>query len=117
MTTLTTREIDVFKLILDGKSDWEIALILSISAKTVNYHVENAKRKLVAGTRLRAIAVALRDGLVAFPATVVEPIDLDDPRRARPSPRTPSPRTATADQSSACRSSSGQTSAERAAMA
>jgi DNA-binding CsgD family transcriptional regulator len=83
MTILSPREIEVFTFILDGKSDWEIAQILAISAKTVNYHVENAKRKLDAGTRIRAIALALRDGLIAYPAKLTDPIELDDPRRAR----------------------------------
>jgi DNA-binding CsgD family transcriptional regulator len=45
-----------------GKSDWAIAQILGISRKTVNFHVENAKRKLGASTRVQAVLAAARTG-------------------------------------------------------
>ena len=48
-----------------GKSDWTIGRILNISGKTVNFHVENAKRKLGAGTRIQAVVTAMRNGLIA----------------------------------------------------
>jgi DNA-binding CsgD family transcriptional regulator len=83
MTLLTPRELDIFKLILDGKSDWEIALLLELSAKTVNYHVENAKRKLDASTRIRAVALALRDGLIMFPSAGSTSDDRSDTHRAQ----------------------------------
>lgn len=41
----TAREIEILHWIARGKSDWEIGEILQISAKTVNFHVENSKRK------------------------------------------------------------------------
>ncbi|HEY7549899.1 MAG TPA: helix-turn-helix transcriptional regulator [Hyphomicrobiaceae bacterium] len=47
-----------------GKSDWAIGQILNISGKTVNFHVENAKRKLGAGTRVQAVMAAMRGGLI-----------------------------------------------------
>jgi DNA-binding CsgD family transcriptional regulator len=47
-----------------GKSDWAIGRILNISDKTVNFHIENAKRKLGVGTRLEAVVVALRKGVI-----------------------------------------------------
>jgi DNA-binding CsgD family transcriptional regulator len=67
MALLTQREREVLRLLLDGKSDGDIAPQLGISAKTVSFHVENAKRKLGASHRVRAVALALRDGLIAFP--------------------------------------------------
>jgi DNA-binding CsgD family transcriptional regulator len=67
MTALSHRELEVLRLLLDGKSDGDIAPILGISPRTVSFHVENAKRKLGASHRLRAVALALRDGLIAFP--------------------------------------------------
>ena len=45
-----------------GKTDWEISQILGISAKTVNFHVENVKRKYGVTTRIQAIVAGLRDG-------------------------------------------------------
>lgn len=67
MSILSQRECAVLTLLLDGKSDGDIAPILGISPKTVGFHVENAKRKLGASHRARAVALALRDGLIAFP--------------------------------------------------
>ncbi len=61
---LSERETEVLAWIAEGKSDWEIANILVISRKTVNFHVENAKRKLAASTRLQAVIRAVRLGLV-----------------------------------------------------
>jgi LuxR family transcriptional regulator, quorum-sensing system regulator LasR len=65
--TLTQREIDILQWVLVGKTDWEIATILDLHRKTVNFHIERAKRKLGQSSRITAIAIALRDGLLPFP--------------------------------------------------
>ncbi len=62
-STLNDREIEVLSWIAEGKSDWEIGSILGISPKTVNYHVENAKRRCRVATRMQLIVMALRNGL------------------------------------------------------
>ena len=59
---LTEREMDCLSWAAAGKSDWEIGQILTISAKTVNYHIENSKRKFGVATRVQAIVAALRNG-------------------------------------------------------
>lgn len=59
---LTERELECLRWASAGKSDWEIGQILMISAKTVNYHIENAKRKFGVATRVQAIVSALRLG-------------------------------------------------------
>ncbi len=56
---LTAREIEVLHWIARGKSDWEIGEILQISAKTVNFHVENSKRKFGVPTRIQAVVLAI----------------------------------------------------------
>jgi DNA-binding CsgD family transcriptional regulator len=61
---VTARESEVLAWVAAGKSDWAIGRILNISGKTVNFHVENAKRKLGVGTRVQAVIVALRFGLI-----------------------------------------------------
>lgn len=73
MERLTTREREVLHWVLAGKSDWEIASILDLSSKTINFHVQNAKRKLGTQSRLQAIVVAVRYGLVPFPSTLELP--------------------------------------------
>ena len=61
---VTPRETQVLSWVAAGKSDWAIGQILRISSKTVNFHVENAKRKLGAGTRVQAVVAALREGMI-----------------------------------------------------
>jgi LuxR family quorum sensing-dependent transcriptional regulator len=63
---LTDRELECLRWAAVGKSDWEIGQILLISAKTVNYHIENAKRKFGVATRIQAILAAVRPGHIAF---------------------------------------------------
>lgn len=61
----TCRESQVLGWIAQGKSDWAIGRILKISDKTVNFHVENAKRKFGVGTRTQAVVAAIRRGMIA----------------------------------------------------
>lgn len=59
---LSPREVEVLRWVKEGKSDWQIGRILAISAKTVNYHTENAKRKLGVATRMQAVVTAIEHG-------------------------------------------------------
>jgi DNA-binding CsgD family transcriptional regulator len=61
---ITAREREILGWVAVGKSDWAIGRLLAISAKTVNFHVENAKRKLGVATRVQAVIAALRTGLI-----------------------------------------------------
>jgi DNA-binding CsgD family transcriptional regulator len=76
--TLSDREAEVLCWISEGKSDWEIGSILKISRKTVNYHVENAKRKLGALTRLNAVIIAIRRGIIGLALSVLGPTEPTD---------------------------------------
>lgn len=53
---LTDRERDALAWVAEGKSDWEISVILGLSETTVRFHVDNARRKLGAVNRTQAIA-------------------------------------------------------------
>jgi len=53
---LTDRERDSLAWVAEGKSDWEIAVILGLSESTVRFHVDNARRKLGAVNRTQAVA-------------------------------------------------------------
>ena len=59
---LSPREIEILGWITKGKSDWQIGQILAISNKTVNYHIENVKRKFGVATRVQAVVSAIRQG-------------------------------------------------------
>jgi DNA-binding CsgD family transcriptional regulator len=62
---LTNREVECLHWVAAGKTDLEIAVILSISARTARFHIENAKRKLRVATRVQAVAEALRVHAIA----------------------------------------------------
>jgi DNA-binding CsgD family transcriptional regulator len=57
---LTARETRILQLIAEGMSDAAVAKELSISPKTVNYHVENIKRQFAVPTRIQAVVKAMR---------------------------------------------------------
>ncbi len=59
---LTGREVEVLHWIAEGKRDGEIAVILGISARTVNRHAGHVFAKLGVETRTAAAAVFLRLG-------------------------------------------------------
>jgi DNA-binding CsgD family transcriptional regulator len=59
---LSPREIECLKWVSCGKSDTAIGEILAIADGTVNMHIESAKRKYRATTRVQAVIEALRDG-------------------------------------------------------
>jgi len=47
-----------------GKSSWDMSVILSISERKVNYHVYNIMEKLGAINRPQAVSIALHLGLI-----------------------------------------------------
>jgi DNA-binding NarL/FixJ family response regulator len=61
---LTTRELDVLRLIRDGYRNKQIADRLSIAETTVNFHIKNLVDKLGANDRTHAVAIAIRRGLL-----------------------------------------------------
>lgn len=61
---LTQREYEVLKLIVDGKSNNEIAEALTISSHTAKAHVCNIIQKLLVDDRTQAAVKALKEGLV-----------------------------------------------------
>lgn len=65
-TRLSPREIEILRWITEGKSDWQIGRILAISDKTVNYHIENVKRKFGVATRVKAVVSAIQEGSLSY---------------------------------------------------
>lgn len=61
---LTPREFDCLLWAAEGKTDWEISVILGISKSTVVKHLLSAREKLGAVTKGHAIAIALRSKLI-----------------------------------------------------
>jgi DNA-binding CsgD family transcriptional regulator len=61
----TDREREVLAWLREGKNSWDISVILNITERTVNFHVQNIKRKTNAVSRAQALAVALYHGALA----------------------------------------------------
>ncbi|CDM65941.1 response regulator [Pyrinomonas methylaliphatogenes] len=61
---LTAREMEVLRLIVDGKSNKEIAAALHVSEGTVKIHVNNILSKLGVSDRTQAAIFALQHGLI-----------------------------------------------------
>jgi DNA-binding NarL/FixJ family response regulator len=61
---LTSREMEVLRLIRDGYRNKQIADKLTIAETTVNFHIKNLVDKLGANDRTHAVTIALRRGLL-----------------------------------------------------
>ncbi len=61
---LTPREFDCLLWAAEGKTDWEISVILGISKSTIVKHLLSARNKLGAVNKAHAIATALRIKLI-----------------------------------------------------
>uniref|UniRef100_Q021D5 Two component transcriptional regulator, LuxR family n=1 Tax=Solibacter usitatus (strain Ellin6076) TaxID=234267 RepID=Q021D5_SOLUE len=63
---LTTRELEVLQLIVHGKSNKEIAAVLSLSANTVAVHRANIMQTLGIHNTAELVVYAIRQGLVSI---------------------------------------------------
>lgn len=63
-TALTPRELDVLRLLARGLQNKEIAIELGITGRTTKFHVGSLLRKLGAGNRTEAVAIAAQRGLI-----------------------------------------------------
>jgi DNA-binding NarL/FixJ family response regulator len=63
---LTTRELEVLQLIVHGKSNKEIALVLGVSANTVAVHRANLMQTLGMHNTAELVVYAIRNGLASI---------------------------------------------------
>ena len=63
--SLTTREMEVLRLLARGMRNKEIAARLFVSERTVNFHLANIYQKLNVSGRTEALSRALEQGLIA----------------------------------------------------
>jgi DNA-binding NarL/FixJ family response regulator len=61
---LTPREMDVLRLVVEAKTNGEIGMLLGISEKTVEKHLDTIFRKLGVASRVEAAVLAVRSDLV-----------------------------------------------------
>ena len=64
LVELSSREMDVLRLVADGKSNFQIASLLNLAEGTVKSHVSSVIRKLDADDRTQAVTVAIRRGIL-----------------------------------------------------
>jgi DNA-binding NarL/FixJ family response regulator len=64
--SLTTRELEVLQLIVHGKSNKDIALVLGVSPNTVSVHRANIMQTLGMHNTAELVVYAIRNGLVSI---------------------------------------------------
>ena len=62
--SLTPRELEALRWTMEGKTAWEVGVLLGISERTVVFHVNNAMHKLNCVNKQQAVLKALRLGLI-----------------------------------------------------
>jgi len=73
---LTSREVELLRLVASGASNQEIAVSLTITEHTVKNHLRNIMDKLHLKNRVQAAVFAVREGLAD--GVVLEPDNSDD---------------------------------------
>jgi len=63
-SNLTVREKEILGLMAEGKTNKEIAQVLTISLGTVRFHVSNILSKMEVSNRTEAVSFALKEGIV-----------------------------------------------------
>jgi DNA-binding NarL/FixJ family response regulator len=63
LSDLTPREIEVLELVLAGRTNKAIAATISVSEKTVEFHLDKIYTKIGMRTRMLAGMWALRQGI------------------------------------------------------
>jgi DNA-binding CsgD family transcriptional regulator len=64
--TLTPAELEILNWIKEGKSSWEISLILHKSERCINFHISNILKNLDAMNRTHAVVKALENNLITI---------------------------------------------------
>ncbi|MCY1411312.1 Transcriptional activator protein LasR [compost metagenome] len=62
---LTAREHEVLRWYAQGKTSWEISLILSCAEATVNFHFGNIRKKFFVSSRSAALLKAFEQGVLS----------------------------------------------------
>jgi DNA-binding CsgD family transcriptional regulator len=61
---LRSRELECLRWSSEGKTAWEISVLLSISERTVKKHIESAVRAMGCSGKTHAVAKAIRQQLI-----------------------------------------------------
>lgn len=61
---LTDREIECLEWVLEGKTNWEIGILMGITPRTVQFHIANCARKFGVSNRVQTAVKALVAGII-----------------------------------------------------
>lgn len=61
---LSPKQLEVLRWISQGKSNWEISHILSVSVNTIKFHIAEIFKRLDAVSRTQAVAIALERKMI-----------------------------------------------------
>lgn len=64
LPSLSFREKEILSWLAEGKSTWDMSVILGIKETTVKFHVKSIMNKLNAVNRTHAVALALREDMI-----------------------------------------------------
>jgi DNA-binding NarL/FixJ family response regulator len=64
LVALNDREVEALTWVARGKTSAEIAQILGLSKRTIDFHIDNARSRLGAATRTQAVVKAADGGLI-----------------------------------------------------
>lgn len=66
-TCLTARELECLAWVLEGKTNWEIGVLMGVAARTVQFHLANCARKMGVHNRIQSAVRALVEGAILPP--------------------------------------------------
>jgi len=84
MKPLTERELTCLQWVAIGKTSWETGRIMGLAERTINFHIQNACRKLGVHGRQAAITMALQTGQLGFDDSADSGAPIIITRRATP---------------------------------
>lgn len=61
---LTNREKEALKWAIEGKTNWEIGVLMGVSARTAQFHITNCQTKLGVSNRTQAAIKAVTNGII-----------------------------------------------------
>jgi len=82
MKPLTERELTCLQWVAIGKTSWETGRILGLAERTINFHIQNACRKLGVHGRQAAITMALQTGQLGLADNPHAPAPIVIPKKA-----------------------------------
>lgn len=64
--SLSHRECEVLRWAAEGKTSYEIGIILGLTERTINFHIARSIMKLGASNKTNAVVKAMQRGLIEF---------------------------------------------------